>query len=106
MTFLAFWPSLGSILSKTSALFSINLLTFKKCENIHSNSTFLNITNSTQIVVGGDKECELLFDPFYPLTGVLLVYGVVWVLISNRYFKRLQALPKEDWKINLENKNI
>ena len=103
MTFLAFWPSLGSTLSKTSSLFAINLLTFKKCAFIQSNSTNLVINyNSTKVMDFVEEKCELLFDPFYPLTGVLLIYGIIWVLISNKYFKRLQSLPKEDWQINLE----
>lgn len=103
ITFLTFWPNLGTILSRTSSLFAINFFTFKKCNIFQSNSTNLIINyNSTKLINGNGSECELLFDPFYPLTGVLLIYGAVWVLVSNKYFKNLQSLPKEDWKINME----
>ncbi|CAF0929729.1 unnamed protein product [Brachionus calyciflorus] len=106
MTFLTFWPHLGSSLSKTSALFFINLLTFKKCNvtnlDIKQNDTIsrLNSTDISTFLVKTAK-CEILFDPFYPLTILLIIFGVFWVIISKNYFDLLQKESKSQWKITL-----
>ncbi|CAF1092273.1 unnamed protein product [Brachionus calyciflorus] len=103
MTFLAFWPNLGSNISRTGGLFLINLLTFKKCgvpnSDIKRNDTISVLNSTTFINSFKTEKCEVLFDPFYPLTIFLIIFGLIWVIISRKYLKLLQNVPKSEWKI-------
>ncbi len=108
LTFLALWNIIGANLARTSTLYIIGLLSFKKCysdfENLNpQNETFSSSNLSTTILSNkqqSNQNCELLFDPFYPIAALSLAFGIAWLILSKRYFKYIQSLPKSEWKIS------
>ncbi|CAF0910093.1 unnamed protein product [Brachionus calyciflorus] len=101
MTFLSFWPNIGANISRTSILFILNLITIPNCER---DSKFGNITNTTFLGQRNShkNQCSSLFEPIYPLTLVVCIFAAIWLLLSTKYFNRLQKLAKSEWEIKLE----
>jgi hypothetical protein len=101
----------------TAGLYLVNWFTFKSCFLINSsipfNSSFNNshyiernfnytiLSNSSSKI---EKEnCIIKFDPFYILSGIFLVLGLVYYLIFRKMIKRLNNLNKSEWKIKIIN---
>lgn len=101
MTFLSFWPNLGANLSRTSILFLFNLITFKKCEQNVNYNYGQNKTISENKEMFNKQKCDLLFEPTYIIIIALCIYAALWLLLSRKYFRCVQKLPKSEWEVKL-----
>lgn len=101
MTFLSFWPNLGANISRTSILFLFDLITFKNCEANTSFNDKQNKTISENKRGFNQPKCDVIFEPTYLIIAALCIYAAVWLLISRRYFRSIQKLPKSDWEVKL-----
>jgi 1-acyl-sn-glycerol-3-phosphate acyltransferase len=44
-------------------------------------------------------ECLMLFDGFYPVTLILVFFGLLWLIFTKKIIDYLQNLPKTEWMV-------
>lgn len=59
-------------------------------------------TESTKECTDFGGECLVPIDPFYYLTGVFSVIGIIWVIAVTRFTRRLNNLPKSEWALKIK----
>jgi hypothetical protein len=47
-------------------------------------------------------ECEIEFDAYYLLSGILVVVGIAWFLLMYKMVKRIGRREKNDWKLTID----
>ena len=65
-------------------------------------SSYVNKCSSTELSIecknlGG--QCITLSDPYYYLTGILAVIGLIWIISIRKLTIQLNNLPKSDWSV-------
>ena len=65
-------------------------------------SSYVNKCSSTELSIecknlGG--LCITLSDPYYYLTGILAVIGLIWIISIRKLTIQLNNLPKSDWSV-------
>jgi hypothetical protein len=65
-------------------------------------SSYVNKCSTTELSiecksVGG--QCITLSDPYYYLTGILAIIGLIWIISIRKLTIRLNNLPKSDWSV-------
>lgn len=98
------WPS-------TFALYLIDLLSFKRCENQEGRYILQNMTEiiasntcsgelEIETCIKYGAQCVVFIDAFYYLTCVLVLFGIVWLMYYSKIMLYLQELKKSCWKID------
>jgi len=97
MTLLATIGNIGMVWSKSGALWLIDILTFKQCSNIHSNSCS---TEYDRHVCDNSKgTCQVTIDGFYIETFLCTIYGLIWYCIFKKSINDLQSKNVKEWHV-------
>ncbi len=130
MTFLNTVANLSRSFTNTATLYIANFLTFKYCTfenvltsfdntsvtsssnetNFKYNETAIKLLNNTlcshdsQLKICKDTGglCSVAFDPYYLITFVFFMFGLVWLTFFRKRLNELELLPKSEWTIYQE----
>ncbi|ALC44911.1 CG9706, partial [Drosophila busckii] len=105
MTFLNTLCNLGGNWPNTVVLWLVDVLTLKQCtrqqdnhcEDKQQEQAILII--SLQDCLGGDGQCEIVYDGYYVEAVVLTIYGIIWILVARKWILYLQDLPTKAWMV-------
>ena len=65
-------------------------------------SSYVNKCSTTELSIeckNAGGQCITLSDPYYYLTGILAIIGLIWIISIRKLTIRLNNLPKSDWSV-------
>jgi len=113
MTMLNTLTNLGGNWPATLALWSVDHLTWKRCQ-IDLNevkSSNISITNvcdgaeETQECTSGGGTCHVDLDGYFVESFIAVIFGILWLLLWGwNVIQRLQNADEKDWRVVKSNK--